>query len=260
MNVAMVMAKLSGVRKALDAVLTENVSRNRSQGEVLLRRSYQPDVVQHYFTHAHELISDLRLLLPDLYADFQQTEVEPNTEVVPAGGGPYIKHFGRQQLERLARDIDQVFEIRANTELAQPAVPPSRRVFITHGRAQDWRAVQAYIEKDAKLPTIELAQEPNSGQTIIEKLETGAAKCDSAVIVMTGDDLAEDEVRVRENVMHEIGYFHGRYGRKRVVLLHEDGVHVPTNLAGIAYVPFPKGQVDAGLHVLRRELDTMYGQ
>ncbi|WP_394372758.1 FAD-dependent monooxygenase [Ralstonia mannitolilytica] len=27
------------------------------------RRSYQPDVVQHYFTHAHELISDLRLLL-----------------------------------------------------------------------------------------------------------------------------------------------------------------------------------------------------
>ncbi|MFX3576232.1 hypothetical protein [Ralstonia mannitolilytica] len=40
MNVAMVMAKLSGVRKALDAVLTENVSRNRSQGEVLLRRSY----------------------------------------------------------------------------------------------------------------------------------------------------------------------------------------------------------------------------
>lgn len=98
MNVAMVMAKLSGVRKALDAVLTENVSRNRSQGEVLLRRSYQPDVVQHYFTHAHELISDLRLLLPDLYADFQQTEVEPNTEVVPAGGGPYIKHFGDSNL------------------------------------------------------------------------------------------------------------------------------------------------------------------
>lgn len=56
------------------------------------------------------------------------------------------------------------------------------------------------------------------------------------------------------------GYFHGRYGRKRVVLLHEDGVNVPTNLAGIAYVPFPTGHVEAGLHVLRRELDTMYGQ
>lgn len=179
---------------------------------------------------------------------------------MPAGGGPYVMRFGRAQLERLLRDIDQVFEIRANTELAQPAASPARCVFITHGRAQDWRAVQAYIEKDAKLPTIELAQEPNSGQTIIEKLETGAAKCDSAVIVMTGDDLAGDEVRVRENVMHEIGYFHGRYGRKRVVLLHEDGVHVPTNLAGVAYVPFPKGNIEAGLHVLRRELDTMYGQ
>ncbi len=260
MSVATVMAKLSGVRKALDAVLAENVSRNQGRGDVQLRRSYQPDVVQHYFTHAHQLISNLRLLLPDLYADFQQTEVEPNTEVMPAGGGPYVKHFGRQQLERLVRDIDQVFEIRANTELAQPAAPPLYRVFITHGRAQDWRVVQAYIEKDVKLPTMELAQEPNSGQTIIEKLESGAAQCDSAVIVMTGDDLAEDEIRVRENVMHEIGYFHGRYGRKRVVLLHEDGVHVPTNLAGIAYVPFPKGNVEAGLHVLRRELDTMYSQ
>ena len=77
---------------------------------------------------------------------------------------------------------------------------------------------------------------------------------------MTGDDLANgDEVRVRENVMHEIGYFHGLYGRKNVVLLHEDGVNTPTNLAGIAYVPFPKGTVEAGFHVLQRELRAVYG-
>lgn len=123
-------------------------------------------------------------------------------------GQPAPVHFSRAQVERLVRDIDQVFEIRANSELEQPKQEAARRVFITHGRSNDWRAVQAFIEKDVELLTIELAQEPNLGRTIIEKLIENAARCDSAVIVMTGDDVAnEDEARVRENVMHEIGFF-----------------------------------------------------
>jgi predicted nucleotide-binding protein len=76
---------------------------------------------------------------------------------------------------------------------------------------------------------------------------------------MTGDDIIPgSEARVRENVMHEIGFFQGRYGRDRVVLLHEEGVNVPTNLTGVAYVPFPKGRVEAGFHVLQRELKALY--
>jgi len=83
----------------------------------------------------------------------------------------------------LRYDIDQVFEIRANSELEQPKHEAVRRVFITHGRSNAWRAVQAFIEKDVRLPTIELAQEPNLGRTIIEKLVDNATLCDSAVIV-----------------------------------------------------------------------------
>lgn len=58
--------------------------------------------------------------------------------------------------------------------------------------------------------------------------------------------------------MHEIGYFQGRYGRSKVVLLHEDGVNIPTNLSGVAYVPFPKGYVSGGFTVLQRELNAIY--
>jgi len=65
------------------------------------------------------------------------------------------------------------------------------------------------------------------------------------VVVMTGDDVAEDEVRARENVVHEIGYFQDRYGRGRVCLLHEDGVNIPSNLSGVAYCSFPKGRESA---------------
>ncbi|MDF0673802.1 MAG: nucleotide-binding protein [Nitrospira sp.] len=255
-----VMAKLSGIRKAIAAVMSENVSRNRSGGQVLTRANFRPELVQHYFAQAAGHLETLKKLLPDLYADFQPIETEPDTTMVSTvPGQPAPVHFSRAQVERLVRDIDQVFEIRANSELEQPKQEAARRVFITHGRSNDWRAVQAFIEKDVELLTIELAQEPNLGRTIIEKLIENAARCDSAVIVMTGDDVAnEDEARVRENVMHEIGFFQGRYGRNLVVLLHEDGVNIPTNLSGVAYIPFPKNNIEAGLHVLQRELKAIY--
>ena len=259
-ELAVVMAKLSGIRKALLTVMSENVSRNRSVGQILTRSNYDPELVEHYFVQAKGLIDALRKLLPNLYADFQPTETEPKMAMASPGPGlPEPKHFSRAQAERLVRDIDQIFEIRANSELAQPTQTTENRVFITHGRSNDWRAVQAFIEKDVGLSTIELAQQPNAGQTIIEKVIDNAARCNSAVIVMTGDDVAnESEARVRENVMHEIGFFQGRYGRSFVVLLHEEVVNIPTNLSGVAYVPFPKGTIEAGFHVLQRELKAIY--
>jgi predicted nucleotide-binding protein len=254
------MAKLAGIRKALVVVMNENVSRKRSAGEVLTRTNYAPDHVQHYFAQAASHLETLKKLLPDLYSDFQAIKTEPEmTMVAPDPGQAAPTHFSRAQAERLVRDIDQMFEIRANSQLEQPKPEAARRVFITHGRSNDWRAVQPFIEKDVGLPTIELAQEANLGRTIIEKLIDNAARCDSAVIVMTSDDVAnEDEARVRENVMHEIGFFQGRYGRNLVILLHEDGVNIPTNLAGVAYIPFPKGTITAGFHVLQRELKAIY--
>jgi predicted nucleotide-binding protein len=106
---------------------------------------------------------------------------------------------------------------------------------------------------------LELSQEPSSGQTIIEKLERNASTCDSAVIVMTGDDIdADGQARARENVMHEIGFFQAKYGRSRVCLLHEEAVSIATNLSGVVYVPFPKGNISASFGVLSRELKAMY--
>jgi predicted nucleotide-binding protein len=258
MNAAAPMAKLAGIRKAVDAVMNENVSRNRNQGQVVHRSNFEPRLVEHYFEQASEQVNELRKLLPGLFGDFQPIETEPTVKMEIGRPDQKATHFDRHQLERLVRDLDQIFEIRANSELSPPAVPNPRCVFITHGRSDDWLKVQAYIEKDIRLATIELAQRPNKGQTIIEKLEQDGSRCDSAVIVMTGDDLAQDQIRVRENVMHEIGFFHGLIGRHRVILLHEEGVNVPTNLAGIAYVPFPKGMIEAGFHVLMREFASIY--
>lgn len=256
-ELAVVMAKLAGIRKAILGVMEENVSRNRSRGEVLTRANFAPDLVRHYFDQAGDHLNTLKRLLPDLYEDFQAIKAAPEMEMGPGAPAPF--HYSRAQAERLVRDIDQILEIRANSELAQPKEADIRRVFISHGRSADWRQVQPFIEKDVRIPTLELEQEPNLGRTIIEKLIDNANRCSSAVIVMTGDDVAnEDQARVRENVMHEIGFFQGRYGRDSVVLLHEEGVNIPSNLAGVAYIPFPKGSIGAGFHVLQRELRALY--
>lgn len=248
------MAKLSGIQRAAAAALNENLTGYAKNPR--LRDHFHPDLVGHYFSQFATHVRALQQLLPDLYGDFHLIEVKPDTEMAST---PPRWEFSRSQLERLIRDIDQIFEVRANSQLAQPIPEPQRRVFITHGRSGDWRTVQAFVEKDIGLPTLELAQEPSGGRTVIEKLVENAARCDSAVVVRTGDDVAnENEARVRENVMHELGFFHGRYGRDRVVLLHEDGVSIPSNLGGIVYVPYPKGSVDAGLHVLQRELRAIY--
>lgn len=239
-ELAVVMAKLAGIRKAILGVMDENVSRNRSRGEVLTRASFAPDLVHHYFDQASDHLTTLKRLLPDLYEDFQSIKAAPEMEMAPGGPAPF--HYSRAQAERLVRDIDQIFEIRANSELAQPKETDIRRVFISHGRSADWRQVQPFIEKDVRIPTLELEQEPNLGRTIIEKLIDNADRCSSAVIVMTGDDVAnEDQARVRENVMHEIGFFQGRYGRDSVILLHEEGaIFLPTSPESLIS-RFPKG-------------------
>ena len=257
-NVATVLAKLSGIRKALFAVENENTSRNRGAGEVKTRAQFPPELVQHYFTQASSLVQSLRESVPDLFGDFQEIKISPEAEVALQRGTALW--FSRSQVEQLIRDIDQIFEIRANSELGAPKVERNKRAFISHGSSKDWLQVQPFIEKDVGIATLELAQEPNMGRTIIEKLIDNAAKCDSAVIVMTGDDMASDQARVRENVMHEIGYFQGAFGRSSVILLHEEGVNIPTNLSGVAYVPFPKGSIESSFHVLRRELEAIYAR
>lgn len=259
-KISIILAKLAGIRTAVISLINENVSRGRSKGEVLTRSYFEPEIIKHYFEGTSTNVEALKAELLGYFEDFQQIDVAPDTPMASTGeDDPGRRHYSRRQAERLVRDIDQIFEIRANSELAAPAQPALRRVFVTHGHSSDWREVQAFIEKDAGLATIELAQEPNRGLTLIEKLLENASRCDSAVIVMTGDDVINvDEVRARENVIHELGFFQGKYGRGKVIMLHEEGVNIPTNLAGVAYIPYPKRTIASALYVLQRELKAIY--
>ena len=255
--VPVVFAKLAGIRRARDDALNDE---HKKAGKLPIQ-NFSFEEVGRYFTGAQAQLALLRRELPDLFSDFTEMPVIPKVEMAKATAEAQASfRYGRHQLEVLRRDIDHIFEIRSNSELAPPVdVSVRRRVFISHGRAPDWREVQNYIEKDIGIPTLELAQEANQGRTVLGKLWESSLQCDSAVIVMTGDDLTADgQARARENVIHEIGFFQGKYGLAKVCLIHEEGVSIPSNIQGLVYTPFPKGLVSASFGVLARELKALY--
>jgi len=124
--------------------------------------------------------------------------------------------------------------------------PDSRDVFLIHGRDDDSKETVARFLGRLELNPIILHEQPNRGQTIIEKFEAHS-DVSFAVALLTPDDLGGPESsrnfsqRARQNVILELGYFIGRLGRARVCALHVEGVELPSDIHGVLYVPFDAG-------------------
>ena len=129
-------------------------------------------------------------------------------------------------------------------------------IFISHGHADllKYQLKDFVREKLGKTPLI-LSEQPNNGFTIVEKLEAASEKCNKAIILLSKDDeMADGSMRSRQNVIHEIGFFQGKYGRKNVILLCEEGVELFTNISGIVYIKFNREHFSEVFEQLRSEL------
>ena len=120
----------------------------------------------------------------------------------------------------------------------------TRDVFIIHGRDDGTRETVARFISLIGLNPIILHEQPNQGQTIIEKFER-YAEVAFAIALLTPDDtggLSEDEQslkpRARQNVIFELGYFTGKLGRHRVCALTKGPVDIPSDYYGVLYIPF----------------------
>ena len=117
----------------------------------------------------------------------------------------------------------------------------STKVFIVHGHDETLREkVARTLEKLGLLPII-LREQPNQGQTLIEKFES-KADVGFAVVLLTPDDVGYDKDkpneaagRARQNVVLELGYFVGRLGRKRVMAIRHPDVELPGDVFGLVY-------------------------
>jgi predicted nucleotide-binding protein len=130
---------------------------------------------------------------------------------------------------------------KTNEDIMEPEVL-SNNVFIVHGHDDRVKLDTARTIEKLGLNPIILSEQPNQGQTIIEKFELHS-NVGFAVILLTADDLGkvktddEDKYRARQNVIIEMGYFIGKLGRSKVFPLYEEGVELPSDLHGVLYVP-----------------------
>ena len=174
------------------------------------------------------------------------------------GGGPdpiHEVHAGyRAGIERarlklgtlrdiLRERIEDSQEAPAVKDLRAEVRQPTRKVFVVHGHDDGLKeTVARYLSKLELVPVV-LHEQPNQGRTIIEKFERHA-DVDFAVVLFTPDDIGypvgrpeQARPRARQNVVLELGFFLGALGRQRVCVLHTGDIELPSDYAGVLYLP-----------------------
>lgn len=129
------------------------------------------------------------------------------------------------------------------TRLKDVHRPTGSSVFLVHGRNEAVRETVARFLEHLDLRVIILHEQPDRGRTIIEKFEDYSKDAGFAVILLTGDDrggLKEEDpstypLRARQNVILELGFFLGTFGRDRVCALYEEGVDIPSDYQGVLF-------------------------
>jgi predicted nucleotide-binding protein len=145
----------------------------------------------------------------------------------------------------------------ASRPTQRPRQPnPEGSLFIVHGRNEGRKEqVARFIDRLVTADVVILHEQADKGRTIIEKFEDHAAEVAFAVILLTADDVgglapvprdeddateeieAELNPRARQNVVFEMGFFVSALGRPNVVVLHEEGVELPSDMSGVLYTP-----------------------
>ena len=136
----------------------------------------------------------------------------------------------------------------------------SQKVFIVHGHDEAAKSAVARFVERLGLDAVILDEQPSEGLTIIEKFEKHAASADFALVLITPDDVGaaiqqknDLQLRARQNVIFELGYFFHALGRKGVCALYKEGVELPSDIYGVVYVLMD--ELDAWQLRLAREME-----
>lgn len=149
----------------------------------------------------------------------------------------------------------KVIDIRGKTNQASVSLVAAhlssltidnKKIFIGHGRSQAWHGLKDLLINRFHLPYDEFGREPRAGISTQDVLMTMLDGVKFAFLVMTAEDEhGDNKLHARQNVIHEIGLFQGRLGFKKAIILLEEGCEQFSNITGLTYIPFPKGNIKA---------------
>jgi len=154
----------------------------------------------------------------------------------------------------LLRMLEKTLEVRSRapqptfSALGGNAMPDAKsaRTIIVHGHDErNLLALKDILASRLKLPEpMIMAQQMVPGASLPEKFEQLACRVDFAVALLTPDDVGRSVgssdllPRPRQNTLVEIGWFWGRLGRERVLLLVKKELELPSDLQGVEYHRF----------------------
>ena len=120
----------------------------------------------------------------------------------------------------------------------------NKTIFIGHGHSPIWREAKDFITETLGLEYEEFDRISAAGKFINNRLEEMLGKSCMAFLIMTGEDEHLDgSEHARQNVIHEIGKCQDRFGSERAIILLEKGCQEFSNIDGIVYIDFAKGNI-----------------
>jgi hypothetical protein len=130
------------------------------------------------------------------------------------------------------------------------------RIFIGHGRSEQWRVLKEFLHERLLLQYEEFNRVSAAGINTQERLSEMLNQCGFAFLVLASEDLHGDgSLHARENVIHESGLFQGRLGWRRAIILLEEGCEEFSNITGLGQIRFSKGNIGSCFEEVRRVLE-----
>jgi predicted nucleotide-binding protein len=157
---------------------------------------------------------------------------------------------------RKGKAIESFLGLAIREARAKKIIPESGKIFIGHGRSPMWRELKDFLQDRLHLKWDEFNREPTAGYTTVARLEKMLDEASFAFLVMTAEDEHSDmKLHARQNVIHEVGLFQGKLGFKKAIILLEEGCEKFSNIEGLTYISFPKGNIEAAFERIRGVLE-----
>ena len=152
-----------------------------------------------------------------------------------------INEFNDIFLGYFSKALDDI--VRANPEIEDEDTVKviGNTVFIVHGHDDHLKNEVQLLLTRAGVPNIVLHEQPDQGRTIIDKLIQEGQSANYAIALLSPDDPGTDgNMRARQNVILEIGFFMGLLGKERLRLLVKENIEIPSDLSGILYEKYER--------------------
>lgn len=131
------------------------------------------------------------------------------------------------------------------------SISDAPKLFLIHGHSTDRDELKRELEAQGRAGrVVVLADEFRPTMAIPDKFEQEAQLVDGAIALITPDDYwgpsGENQAvhRARQNVWIEVGWFWGRRGRRKVLMLTKGQVEIPSDLGNVEHYPYNESPME----------------